>query len=905
MSKIRNIDNNQFKLRTTLAKYFIPTENEWYKAAYYDPTLNSDSGGYWLYATRSNSTPIPVTANDIGDGIVNRNSANYNRQAVWNGVELFTTGGNVTTVGSNGASSYYGTYDQGGNLFEWNDLNETISSFRGLRGGSFSTVTANILSSSYRTTVPTESPNAFQQNILVGFRIASFLNPFVLPNFVTVGNINNNADISGYGSVEYQYSIAKYLVTNNEYALFLNSVASSDTYSLYKTIMTSEVRGGIIRSGTSGNYTYTVKSNMEDKPVNFINWFNAARYCNWLHNNKIIGPQDSTTTEDGAYTLNGAITGDAVAKNINAKYYIPTENEWYKAAYYDPSLNNGSGGYWSYATRSNSVPDAVSVDNKGNGILNFANFNRESDWNNEDGLVTTVGTNGGPSYYGTFDQSGNAYEWVDENIESNKVIMGGYWLNLLNNDEFRLSSTNTTNSTVPTTENSANSFRVGTISNPLNLSNFVTVGNPNNNNNITGYGGVSYTYQIGKYEVTQADYTEFLNAVASVDTYGLYNTFMDSSRSGITRQENGYRNAYISSYGIDFVPVTDIGNIPNPLAPPRVTATSAAGKVDYNFHMGKYEITNSQYCSFLNSIAKVDTNSLFNASMQISRSGSSGNYSYSPTIGNENKPVCFVSSLSIFRFANWLHNGCPIGSQNSSTTENGAYDMAQVNPTRKMGAKFWIPNVNEWYKTAYYDKNLNGGSGGYYRYPNRSNNINASIPPGDAFSANIDTIVGSTTNVGSYIDSFSPYGCYDMAGNISETLDDLISPGQIDNVDFGRMHSLSNWNFAGVTETAGAIFADSSSNQAFRFQTITGTNNRVGFRVAASFPTYSYDIKPNWNNKPVVFVSWFDCARYCNWLHNGKPSGNQDKNTTESGAYSLYGTMSGVSINRNSFKIRD
>ena len=592
-----------------------------------------------------------------------------------------------------------------------------------------------------------------------------------------------------------------------------------------------------------------------------------------------------------------------------AKYFIPTENEWYKAAYYDPTLNSGSGGYWNYATKSNNVPTPVTANSVGDGSAgpsgNFANFNRDSDWNNEDGLVTTVGTNGGPSYYGTFDQSGNAYEWVDENIGSNKVIMGGYWFNLLNNDEFRLSSTNTTNAIAPTIENSANSFRVGTISNPLNLSNFLTVGNPNNNNNSTGYGGVSYTYQIGKYEVTQAEYAEFLNAVASIDTYNLYNTLMDSSRCGIARQENGYINSNISSYGIDFVPVTDIGNAPNPLAPPNVIATSAAGKVDYNFHMGKYEITNSQYCSFLNSIAKVDTNSVFNTFMQINRSGSSGNYSYLPTSGNENKPVCFVSSLDIFRFANWLHNGCPIGPQNSSTTEDGSYDMTQAYPIRKIGAKFWIPNVNEWYKTAFYDKNLNGGSGGYYLYPNRSNSINSSVPPGDAFSANMDTIVGFTTDVGSYTNSFSPYGCYDMAGNIAEILDNLISPGQIGNAEFGRMHSLSNWNFSGASPTSGQEFASSSSNRTFQFQTITGINNRVGFRVAASFPTYSYNVKSNWNNKPIVFVSWFDCARYCNWLHNGKPAGNQDKNTTESGAYSLYGTTSGVSINRNSFKIRD
>ena len=44
-----------------------------------------------------------------------------------------------------------------------------------------------------------------------------------------------------------------------------------------------------------------------------------------------------------------------VNKNRNALYWIPTESEWYKAAYYDPSLNGGAGGYWTNATMGNGV----------------------------------------------------------------------------------------------------------------------------------------------------------------------------------------------------------------------------------------------------------------------------------------------------------------------------------------------------------------------------------------------------------------------------------------------------------------------------------------------------------------------------------------------------------------------
>jgi hypothetical protein len=50
----------------------------------------------------------------------------------------------------------------------------------------------------------------------------------------------------------------------------------------------------------------------------------------------------------------------------------------------------------------------------------------------------------------------------------------------------------------------------------------VTVGNPGNAPDTTGYGAVSYVYKMDKYDVTTAQYTQFLNAVAATDTYGLY-----------------------------------------------------------------------------------------------------------------------------------------------------------------------------------------------------------------------------------------------------------------------------------------------------------------------------------------------------------------------------------------------
>jgi len=292
-------------------------------------------------------TPAPFPAG--------ANSVNFNLCADWNGQD-----GNVTTVGSNGGPSAYGTFDQSGNVWEWNDLDGTVSSsYRGLRGGSWNLDGSFILPSYRISTDPSYGSNYY------GFRLSSSsssLNPLNLPYFVSVGDLNNSNDSFGYGGVSYLYQIGQYPVTNCEYALFLtNTVYGSDPYNLYNSNMS------IIRNGSFGNYSYVPIINMGNKPVVHITWFNAARYCNWLHNGMPFGGL-GVATEDGAYTLNGATSGNAVAKNNNASYSIPTENEWYKAAYYKGRGTNA--GYWLYATQSNTAPTCVASTASGDGPVN-------------------------------------------------------------------------------------------------------------------------------------------------------------------------------------------------------------------------------------------------------------------------------------------------------------------------------------------------------------------------------------------------------------------------------------------------------------------------------------------------------------------------------------------------------
>ena len=233
-------------------------------------------------------------------------------------------------------------------------------------------------------------------------------------DWVTVGDAGNVADNTGYGAVSYTYRLGKYEVINNQYCGFLNAVAAADTYDLYNTNMASgyEDTGGIIRNGSSGSYTYAVRTGRGNNPVNYVNWYNSLRFTNWLHNGQPTGQQNDLTTENGAYDMDGDLT----THKSNALVWLPTEDEWYKAAYYKGGGINA--GYWDYATRSNTCP--VREGPPGGG--NSANYN----W--IVGGLTDVGAYvASDSAYGTFDQNGNLWEWNEAWFDLAPVVRGSSW----------------------------------------------------------------------------------------------------------------------------------------------------------------------------------------------------------------------------------------------------------------------------------------------------------------------------------------------------------------------------------------------------------------------------------------------------------------------------------------------
>lgn len=253
-------------------------------------------------------------------------------------------------------------------------------------------------------------------------------------DWVTVGDPGNPADFWGPGAVDHVYRIMRFEWTNSQYVAFLNAIDPDGTNpnAVYDDAMGSSVRGGITRSGTVHGSRYAVRAHMGTKPVNFVSWFDAARVANWLHNGAPVqGSTDASALAPqnvGAYALGTATSGDTVMRNGGARFWIPTENEWHKAAFYNPTLNGGAGGYTVYATGFSAAPTPVTADASGNGSAgptgNSANFGSQAGWNGVVGNVTTVGTNGAPSFYGTFDQNGNVYEWHQYRLDSVIVNVG-------------------------------------------------------------------------------------------------------------------------------------------------------------------------------------------------------------------------------------------------------------------------------------------------------------------------------------------------------------------------------------------------------------------------------------------------------------------------------------------------
>jgi formylglycine-generating enzyme required for sulfatase activity len=237
---------------------------------------------------------------------------------------------------------------------------------------------------------------------------------------------------------------------------------------------------------------------------------------------------------------------------------------------------------------------------------------------------------------------------------------------------------------------------------------------------------------------------------------------------------------------IETVPVGNLGNAAD------VIFIGTYGAVDYQFSIGKFEVTAGQYAAFLNAVAASDPEGLYHPRMDydadpsregcnIKRHGAAGSYTYSVAPDWADRPVNYVSWADAARFSNWLHNGQPTGAQDLTTTEDGSYflngiaendDEGLEDVVREPDATWVIPAEDEWYKAAYHRND--GVTGNYWNYPTGTNGVVSNQlvdpDPGDNATYGGNTIGAPyyRTEVGAHENSASPYGTFDQGGNVME-----------------------------------------------------------------------------------------------------------------------------------------
>lgn len=314
-------------------------------------------------------------------------------------------------------------------------------------------------------------PHRLTLAVAILLAVASHLCAEVLIPTVPVGNPGNAADNTGYGSVAQPYRIGTYEVTAGQYTAFLNAVAQTDSYGLYNSNMWNGTYPcKIQQSGSSGSYTYSVTPEWANRPVNYVSFWDAARFANWLQNGQpglvTPVPQDANSTERGTYTLDGYTGSDGrtVTRNAGAIWFIPSENEWYKASYYDPNKSGGAG-YWDYPTKSDSVPTSKAPpgDSTPPGSANYygSNYVDSTHYRTEVGAYTDSA-----SPYGTFDQGGNLWEWNEAVIGTANWARGARGGSFLDGGFSGSMAAIDRSNLIPSLEYSHMGFRVGTTPEP-------------------------------------------------------------------------------------------------------------------------------------------------------------------------------------------------------------------------------------------------------------------------------------------------------------------------------------------------------------------------------------------------------------------------------------------------------
>lgn len=266
--------------------------------------------------------------------------------------------------------------------------------------------------------------------------------------FVSIGNPGNVADTTGSpnpaGSVDKTYRIGKYEVSEQM----------------------------IDKANTLGGLGITKDTRGPDKPATNVSWNAAARFINWLNTSTGSVPAYKFAIQPGevGYNSNANVelwdpadegyNPNNLYRNSRAKYFLPSVDEWYKAAYFDPN----SSVYYDYPTGSDSVPDGI--DFAGDATFDAVFFQGAS--NLQPNNITNVGV---LSPYGTAGQGGNVREWEETDFDlvngpssSFRAFRGGYWNGPFLDNNLRAVARNSSGS--PVGGSNSLGFRVASIPEP-------------------------------------------------------------------------------------------------------------------------------------------------------------------------------------------------------------------------------------------------------------------------------------------------------------------------------------------------------------------------------------------------------------------------------------------------------
>jgi len=258
-------------------------------------------------------------------------------------------------------------------------------------------------------------------------------------DFVRVGAVGNAAWAGdgtvgdravGRGSVGYEYSIGKFEVTTAQWAGFFNAAFDRPAGDALPHVVPPTYWGAAgttpINNTNPNARRWTVPAGNEMTPVGNISWRMAAMYCNWLHNDKatnreafLNGAYDASTF---TYTPAGYFR-DQQTRSPGARYWIPSWDEWLKAAHYDPNKANpdgSTGGWWKYSNGSNTPyvygPQGVLV----NGLMTTSNATWDSsEFPGFSPFAVPLGAYANvTSPFGLYDVSGATAEWTEEVLYS-------------------------------------------------------------------------------------------------------------------------------------------------------------------------------------------------------------------------------------------------------------------------------------------------------------------------------------------------------------------------------------------------------------------------------------------------------------------------------------------------------